>query len=156
MEDLILRYYESIVLEPLEALTTDVYPLRVRFENVHEGTNHYRNAAIERWEIQKRVTGNQTALYRRGNETRLIAVVPEKAKPDSFEFEEHARTSTIRTFKIQKSDLLGWLPKENDTLEHEGKTYICRKTGTLKTFYQDIGNDNIIIRIYVHVIPTHH
>jgi hypothetical protein len=102
------------------------------------------------WESMKRQTGNQTAVYRRGDEVRLVCIVPESPNSDSFGFADGGRlTTTSRVFKIGKADLLGWLPKEGDTLEYAEKVYEVGQTGASDTFYQDIGNHGVMMRIFV-------
>ena len=108
------------------------------------------------WETLKKATGNQTAVYRRGEETRVVSIVPESPNADSFGFAEGSRlTTTSRVFKIGKTDLLGWLPKDGDTLtyrdprtDHE-TIYTFRKTPASDTFFQDIGVHGVMMRIFV-------
>ena len=96
----------------------------------------------------KQHTDNQTALYRRGDETRLVRIVPENAQPESFEVEGHTRNIIMRAFKVEKADMLGWLPQSGDTLEWSDKIYTVRKFGT-GVFHLDVGNSNIVMRIFV-------
>jgi hypothetical protein len=149
MEDLILRPNESWIRPPGESLVADDQPLRIRFGRVNEGTNALKKIEEQLWETAKRMTGNETAVYRRGGETRLIFVVPETPKPDSFAFEDWSMSTTSRVFKIGKADLGGWLPKDGDTLTYGEKTYTVEKTGTSKTFFQDIGNYEVMMQIFV-------
>ena len=78
----------------------------------------------------------------------LDYAVPEMATPDSFG-EEYTLTTTSRVFKLGKAELEGWLPQNGDTLEYGGKTYTVKKTGASNTFYQDVGNFGVMIRIFV-------
>ena len=149
MEDLILRPNESIILQPGERIEAVDKPLRIRVGRVNEGTNAFKNAEQMIWETVKRMSGNQTAVYRRGEETRLLFVVPETPNPDSFPFENQSLATTIRIFKTGKTDLHGWLPKDGDTLTYQDKTYVFKKTGATPSFYQDIGNYGVMIRLFL-------
>ena len=152
MQELILHPDESIVLMPGEGIAADKVPLRIRTEHSYYDPAKRRNqfAKMERivWENSKRYTGHQTALYRRGKETRLLRVVPENPKPEDFDFENHTLNVTLRAFKVEKSDLLGWLPQDGDQLKWKGKIYTLHRFGT-GVFYQDAGNYNVVLRIYV-------
>ena len=149
MQELILKPDESFVLQPGEMIGAGSEPLRIRVGLVNEGTNAFQNLEKMLWATQKQMSGNQTAVYRRGDESRLIYVVPETATPDSFKYEDMSLTTTSRIFKVGKADLAGWLPKDGDTLTYNGKTYTVLKTGVSKTFYLDIGNYGVMIRIFV-------
>ena len=69
-------------------------------------------------------------------------------KPEDFNYEDQSLNITVRTFKVEKADMLDWLPESGDTLEWNNEVYTVRKYGT-GTFYQDIGNYNVVIRIFV-------
>ena len=153
MQELIIRPNESIVLKPGESIVAGEQPLRIRVGQVNTGDNEFENMERMSWELSRDRTGNQVAIYRRGNESRLIAVIPERPNPASFDFEGQAMTATIRTFKAQKADLDGWLPEEGDTLEYDEKTYIFRKTSGLKTFYENVGSYDVVMRIFV-ILPS--
>ena len=116
-------------------------------------SNEFRKAEEIRWKLLKQSSGNQTGMYRRGEESRLIAVVPESPNPRDFDYEDQALNITVRAFKVEKSCLLGWLPKSGDTLEWNEQTYTVRKFGVRKfgsgVFYQDVGNYNVVLRIFV-------
>ena len=111
--------------------------------------NHFETIDQMLWRTLKQMHGNLTAVYRRGEESRTVHVVPETARPDSFGIEDQAFTATSRVFKVEKADLDDWLPKHGDTLEYDGKTYTVKKTSEANTFYQDIGNSKVMIRIIV-------
>jgi hypothetical protein len=149
MEELILRPNEEYVLQPGERLEAVDQPLRIRFGYANEGTNSPKNIESILWETFKRSHGYPTAVYRRGTESLLISIVPESPQPDSFDFEGQPLTSTSRIFKTGKADLNGWLPKAGDTLTYNDKTYIVKKTGASNTFFQDVGNFGVMIRIIV-------
>ena len=148
MDELILQPNESIILQPGEGIAAGERPLRIRVGQPNVGTNHYENMERTLWETSKQQTGNQTAVYRRGNESRLISVVPENPKPADFDIEDHSLNITVRAFKLEKADMLGWLPKSGDTLEWNEKTYTVRKFGS-GVFYQDVGNYNVVLWIFV-------
>ena len=149
MQELILRPNESIVLAPGDKIGAGEEPLRIRFGLVNEGTNEFKKKEVILWEASKRMHGNQTAIYRRGEESRLIAVVPENRKPESFDFEGQPMSTTLRTFKVQKADLLGWLPEHGDILEWNEKIYTVEMTGASPMLYQDIGSYDVVMRIFV-------
>ena len=149
MQELILPPNTSIVLPPGESLAAGDEPLRIRVGQPSTGTNPHENIERMQWETMKQHTDNQTAIYRRGDETRLVSIVPESPNADSFGFTDSGKlTTTTRIFKIAKADLLGWLPKEGDTLTYQDKTYTFRKTAA-DSFYQDLGNHGVMMRIFV-------
>jgi len=149
MEELILKPEESIILQPGERIGAGEQPLRIRFGRVNEGTNAFKNIELMLWETMKRAHGNQTAVYRRGEEEMLIHVVPHKPQPDSFGFEEQTLTTTSRVFRIAKADLAGSLPKDDDTLTFDGKVYAVRKTQVSKTMFEDVGSYGVMMLIFV-------
>ena len=154
MQEMILKSNESILLESCEGLLAGEEPFLIRF-----GTPGISRHACDRqeemlWRSLKQHHGNPTAVYRRGSESRLVQIVPEVARPDSFGFDDQTITTTSRIFKVEKADLNGWLPKHGDTLEYDdgsgSKTYTVQKTSNAAgTFYQDVGNFGILIRIHV-------
>ncbi|MCL2710280.1 MAG: hypothetical protein FWE95_05315 [Planctomycetaceae bacterium] len=154
MDELILQPDESLILDPGEGIRAGKRPLHIRvgcpnyIGCSHFGTNEFKRMEQRVWEASKHQSGNQTAMYRRGSESRRVNVVPENAKPESFDIEGgHSLAVTIRAFKIEKADMLGWLPQSGDTLEWDTKTYTVRKFGS-GVFYQDVGNYEIVIRIF--------
>ena len=149
MEDLILQPNDSIILQPGESITAGDVPLRIRVGQPNIGKNEFANAGEMIWHHLKQRSGNQIAIYRRGGETRLVHVVPESGKPTSFAFEGQPMTTTLRTFKVQKADLLGWLPEHGDTLEWNEKTYHVRMHEASNTFYEDISSYDVVMRIFV-------
>ncbi|MCL2710767.1 MAG: hypothetical protein FWE95_07790 [Planctomycetaceae bacterium] len=150
MEEIIVTPNQAITLQPGERIEAVGAPLRIRVGQVTLESNSLNNAEEMLWESQKSATGCQTAVYRRGKESRLVYIVPESPNADSFGFADGGRlTTTSRVFKIQKADLLGWLPQDGDTLDYQEKTYNISKTAASDTFYQDIGNKDIMLRIFV-------
>ena len=149
MQDLILQPNDSIILQPGESIAAGDVPLRIRVGRPEVGKNEFANAEEMRWHLFKEHNGNQTAIYRRGDESRLIHVIPESRKPDSFGFEGQPVAITSRTFKVQKSDLLGWLPEHGDILEWNEKIYTVEMTGASPMLYQDIGSYDVVMRIFV-------
>jgi hypothetical protein len=161
MDELIIAPNESIILQPGEGVFAGRKPLRIRgpiaatkspFE-CHERTL---------WKTLRQATGNQIALYRRGEESRIVCVVPETAQPASFDLYEDENnkitlTTTSRIFKLCKADLGGWLPKHGDTLEYaenpgeQAKIYKVQMTGGPHTYYLDVGNHGVMIRILVDI-----
>ena len=150
MDELILQPDEQIILTPGEGLAAGTQSLRIRVGTPGYGPNTFKNIEEILWRTLKHQHGNPTAIYRRGEESRLIFIVPETAKPDSFGFENQLLTTRSRGYKTCLADLLGWLPQHGDTLEFDGKTYTVQKTSNDSgTFYQEVGNYNIMIRIHV-------
>jgi hypothetical protein len=149
MEELIITPNESIVLDPGEGILAGDSPLRIRFGTPNFGANSFSNSEEMLWKSMRQTSGNQTAIYRRGDEFRLVNVVPETARPDSFGFEGITLTTTSRIFKVGKADLAGWLPKHGDTLEYDGIVYCVEVTGVANTFYLDVGSHGVMIRILV-------
>jgi len=158
MQELILKPDEAIILAPGELIGAGDVPLRIRFgyANADPNTSANQFGKMERllWENSKQQTGYQTAVYRRGDESRLIRVVPENPKPEDIDMENHSGNITIRAFKVEKADMLGWLPKHDDTLEWNKKIYTIRRFGP-GVFYRDVGNYNVVLRIYVTEYRTH-
>ena len=148
MQELILQPEDSIVLAPGERIEAGEEPLRIRWMPMSLVPNMSVNSETMLWETLKRQSGNQTAIYRRGAETRLVRVVPENPRLESFDNDGHTRTITNRAFKIQKNDMLGWLPKSGDTLEWNEKNYPVHMFGA-NVFYQDVGNYNVMLQIFV-------
>ena len=149
MQELILQPNQSLVLSPGEGIGAGDEPLRIRYGEVNTADpNASANHEQMFWDTTKRQHGMRTAIYRRGTESRLVYAVPEMATPDSFG-DEYTLTTTSRVFKLGKAELEGWLPQSGDTLEYGGKTYIVKKTGASNTFYQDVGNFGVMIRIFV-------
>jgi hypothetical protein len=100
-------------------------------------------------------TGNQIANYRRGNESRLVCVVPETAKSDAFGYDERVVLSTLsRYFKIGVADLGDWFPpQDGDTLEYDdgksAKIYEVKRTGNADgAFFQTVGSGTVMVRIH--------
>jgi hypothetical protein len=150
MEYLILNPDETIILQPGEMIGAGDQPLQIRFERVNEGTNHFAKAERLIWSTMKHAHGNQIAIYRQGDESRLLFVVPEAPKPDGFAFEDHQMYKTIRLFRCGKADLFGLIPKAGDTFIHNNITYtVCKTPGG--PCYQDIGNYNVMVRIAVDI-----
>ena len=117
-------------------------------------TTPFANIETTLWNTLKQQHGNPTAVYRRGAESRLVSLVPETARPDSFGFDDQTITTTSRVFKVGKADLDGWLPQHGDTLEYDDgngvKIYTVKKTRNAgNTFFQDVGNYDVMIRIHV-------
>jgi len=150
MEELLIPPHSAIVLLPGERIEAGDEPLRIRAGTATSpGTHAFNNSERTLWESQKRATGDQTAVYRRGEETRLIRIAPESPNAEAFGFAEGGRlATTVRVFKIEKADLNGWLPQAGDTLDYQEKIYTFRK-GAADSFYQDLGNHNVMMRIFV-------
>ena len=73
MEELILHLNESIVLDPDEAVGAGEMSLRALCKQMNLPGHTFDNAETMLWETLKKATGNQTAVYRRGDETRADA-----------------------------------------------------------------------------------
>jgi hypothetical protein len=150
MKELILHPNEPMVLQPGERIEAGAEPLRIRCGTPNVGTNAFSNMEEMLWASLKRSSGNQTAVYRRGPESRLVYVVPETAKADSFGYDDLTLTTTSRIFKVGKADLAGWLPEHGDTLDYNNTVYTVKNTSNANnTFYQDVGNHGVMIRIIV-------
>ena len=150
MQELILHPQESIELLPHEAIGAGEEPLRIRFDPLNAAPpNPFENQEKMWWETAKQRTGNQTAVYQRGELTKQVRIVPEMPRPDSFGFENQTLTTTSRIFKVEKADLEDWLPQSGDTLTYNETVYSIEQTGAANTFYQNVGTYGVIIRIIV-------
>jgi len=150
MQELILHPHEAIELRPYESIGAGEEALLIRFDSRSTAQPPpFENYEKMWWATTKQHTGYQTALYHRGGQTKQIRLIPETARPDSFGFDDHTITSTSRIFKVEKIDLGDWLPQNGDTLTYNEKTYVVKQTSNANTFYQPVGNHEIMIRIVV-------
>ena len=161
MEEIVLNPNEQIRLESGESLSgSDAGALLIRYGEgavpALPGTNIFANAEWTIWNTIKNVSGNQTAVYKKQNSNieTTVFVVPETPQPDGFAFEDFKLYKTSRVFKVGKLELNGMIPKEGDTL-----TYIYNEAETMYTVkktqagpcYEDIGNYNVMLRLYCSV-----
>ena len=152
MDELILQPNESIILKPGEAIYAQPdTPLKIRVGEPEVTPSAFDNAEEMLWSTLKRATGNQTAIYRRGDDSRLVYIVPETARPDSFGYDDHVLTTRSRIFKIGLSDLDKLFPPQHgDTLEYNEKIYEVKMTSNADgTFYQNVGSGLVMVRIHV-------
>lgn len=79
MDKLILQPNELIILQPDEFIGAGEDSMYIRVGQSNVGTNPFETNERMLWKTLKQQTGNQTALYWRDDEIRMVRVVPESS-----------------------------------------------------------------------------